>query len=448
MATQPRLRLAEVEQRLCDVASEQLGIPRSRISPSDRLLEVLHCDSLNLVELFMEAEDEFGITLPNDNENPTFKAVFTRQPFRLSDLAELVYLQQGTEKPERRIWRKRRAEPPAVAFRPFTQLEGRWGGKLTAERPLFEPLTSGAANPQYRRRSDGMRSVLIPSATVELGSDLPDADSDERPPHKAQIDAFLIDVEPVSTTAYCRFLNSIGDVDAETLRDWLVLEADDDRSEHMLVHREESEWRPHQGCEKWPIILVSWFGANAYSLWANGRDWTRYVGEPDSESFLPSEAQWEYAARGPSFRSFPWGEESPTQESMRYGQHRKGTKYQVNDLPLADVNEKLGMSPFGLHHMAGNVWQWCRDWYREDFYQQSESSSRNPVSRVPTQIRSERGGSWIGPAELCRSSFRRGRPPNARGRCLGFRCVGLASVSVRGVNEFIKDWVERIDPIV
>lgn len=184
---------------------------------------------------------------------------------------------------------------------------------------------------------------------------------------------------------------------------------------------------PLPGCEKLPIVLVSWYGANAYSLWANGRDWAAYRGETDSESFLPTEAQWEYAARGKSFQSFPWGEEPPSQQRMRYGQHRKGAKYRGTDLPLSDVTEELGMSPFGLHHMAGNVWQWCRDWYSEEFYQQPDSSSRNPVNRVPTQIRSERGGSWIGPAELWRSSFRRGRPPHARGRCLGFRCISSAN---------------------
>ena len=282
--------------------------------------------------------------------------------------------------------------------------------------------------PQYRRRSDGMRCLLIPSASVEIGCDSPDALADERPRHVVEIDSFLIDAEPVSTTAYCRFLNSVAGVAPEVLADWFVLDPDDDRNEHMLVEQVGSEWRPLAGAERWPMILVSWYGANAYSLWANGRDWWGYRGEDgaEPESFLPTEAQWEYAARGARYRTFPWGDEPPSPDRMRYGQHRKGATYRADTLPMADVNAELGMSPFGLHHMAGNVWQWCRDWYDDAFYTRPEASRPNPVNRTPGKVRSERGGSWIGPADLCRSSFRRGRPPAARGRCLGFRCVSSA----------------------
>ena len=277
-----------------------------------------------------------------------------------------------------------------------------------------------------------MRCLLIPSASVEIGCDAPGAQSDEKPMHIAQMDSFLIDAEPVSTTAYCRFLNSIGEVAPGFAADWFILDPEDDRNQHMLISQEGTDWRPLPGTERLPMILVSWFGANAYSLWANGRDWSAYQGESatEPESFLPSEAQWEYAARGARYRTFPWGDEPPSQERMRYGQHRKGMTYRADTLPMADVNDELGMSPFGLHHMAGNVWQWCRDWYDDAFYSRPDASQANPVNRQPTKVRSERGGSWIGPADLCRSSFRRGRPPMARGRCLGFRCVSSLADAV------------------
>lgn len=420
-----RLRLEETEARVCEIASRQLAIPRERISPGDRIIEDLHCDSLDLVELLMEVEDAFGITLPDRAPNPVYKAVFTRQPFRLADLAELAYLQQGSGRTERGFWRRSRPEPPPATSAPFTQLGGRFVGRSARTAVLFEPLEPAGALTQYRRRTDGMRCVLIPAADVEIGNDEADAHADERPRHRVALDSFLIDAEPVSTTAYCRFLNSVGDVPPGVLSDWFVLDAEDDRSEHMLVHRGESAWAPVPGTERWPMILVSWYGANAYAFWANGGDCWTYRGEDgaDAASFLPSEAQWEYAARGARYRTFPWGDQPASDERMRFGQHRKGATYRADSLPMADVNAEQGMSPFGLHHMAGNVWQWCRDWYDDRFYASPEASRPNAVNGTPTKARSERGGSWIGPADLCRSSFRRGRPPAARGRCLGFRCV-------------------------
>lgn len=169
------------------------------------------------------------------------------------------------------------------------------------------------------------------------------------------------------------------------------------------------------------MILVSWFGASAYALWVNRREWRNWR---EDGSCLPTEAQWEYAARGAEPRAFPWGDDPPTPERLVAGRHVRGARYAVDALPAAPVNARRGMSPFGLHHMAGNVWQWCRDWYAPDFPRRAGAADSAAGNREPTGVRSERGGSWVGPARLTRSSYRRGRPPGARGRCLGFRCVG------------------------
>src|SRR3954451_20839662 len=126
MATEARLRMDEIERRVCDIASIQLGVRRDRISANDRLIDNLGCESLDSVELLMEIEEAFDITLPEGGPDPVYKAVFTRQPFRLGDLAELVYLQQGTGKPERDWWRRPKEDPGSTPTTfPFTQLDGR-----------------------------------------------------------------------------------------------------------------------------------------------------------------------------------------------------------------------------------------------------------------------------------------------------------------------------------
>ena len=417
MTNVSRLDLSVVEQHVCDIASEQLCIPRDEVLPSSRLIEDLRCDSLDLVELIMSLEDEFLVTLPNVPTNPFGKSIFTRQPFRLSDLAEIVYIQQGSGKPERKRWRRTKVPDSASSTIRFSQLSGRWQVDSSRHtQSMFEAMGSEKGTRQFRRRSDGMRCFLLPSAVTIIGSDSPDAHSDERPIHKVQLDSFLIDAEPVSSTAYCRFLNSVEATETNLL-DWFRLNLSDDRIAQMPIVLSADEWRPVVGTETIPMVLVSWLGANAYSLWANGSQWNRYDSQ---DGFLPSEAQWEYAAQGAFHEPSSFESENAT---LVFGQHERGAHYEASTMPMAPVHIPCGLSSFGLHHMAGNVWQWCRDWFADDFYQRPESGGVNPVNQSKTGVRSERGGSWVGPIELCRTTYRRGRVPNARGRCLGFRCI-------------------------
>ena len=414
--TERRLDLATIEQLVPDLVAKQLGFERDEVLLSSRLIEDLGCDSLELIELIMELEDQFNITIPDKFDDPVGKSMFTRSPFCIRDLAEIVYLQHGTGTPVRSGWhRKITSSPKPVTL--FTQLGGRWTPESTKTIPaLFEELDRKDDIRQFRRRSDGMRCFLLPTATVEVGNNDPDVPLDERPAHSVQIDSFLIDAEPVSTTAYCRFLNSIETTEKEWL-DWFQLAENDDRIRQMPIVLTDGSWQPVVGSESMPMVLVSWFGANAYSLWANGKQWTEYQ---TSSGFLPTEAQWEYAALGAFDPSVSGDQQEP---SFIYGQHERGNHYEASTMPIADVHIPVGLSKFHLHHMVGNVWHWCRDWFAEDFYQRPESRTSNPVNSVETGIRSERGGSWVGPIDLCRPTYRRGRTPLARGRCLGFRCV-------------------------
>ena len=438
-AEAPTADPAEVEHRVIKVVCTNLGVDPATVSVHARLLD-LGADSLDVVELVMELEEEFGITISDE----IAQGWFTKQPATLRAIAEMVLHLAGSGPSDRGDWRRARDSLPQTEALPATQLG--WGLERRRWLPgqLYEPLGRNREGyPEYRRQTDGMRCVLLPGDEAWIGSIDPEDLPDQLPLHPVRLSPFLIDAEPVSNAAFARFLNSVGPVPPWVVNGWCVHQPSDRRGCQFALRQHWDGWQPLPGTEQQPVILVTWYGANAYSLWANLRDWRYYRGAgtipvesawretaappPPREwlgSFLPSEAQWEYAARGPEPRDYPWGDGPATAERARVARHAVGMTYTADTLSAARVCERLGMSPFGLHHMAGNVWQWCRDWYAPDFYSRPEASQPDAQNGRATGVRSERGGSWVGPAELARSAYRRGRPPTASGRCLGFRCVG------------------------
>jgi acyl carrier protein len=443
--TRCRWEVEHVQRRVAELVGEKLGAEIGPDVLDARLGIEITFDSLDVVEFVMSLEREFAIRI----DDAATRGWFTGPMVTIGRLAEMVLALSETQARPRPAWEVE-GEPASPVLVPFTQM-GPWIGRDEwLKGPLHEPLPPNAEGlSQYRRRTDGMRCTLLPAAEVVVGSAEADAFADQRPTHTVDLSPFLIDAEPVSNAAFARFLNAVGPVPPAVLHEWGLFDPRDRRAGALPWRRGWFVgWQPRFGVARQPAVLVSWYGANAYSLWANRRDWRHYrdgnsvpdelrrhqveADPPDAaslHSFLPSEAQWEYAARGPEPRRYPWGDAPPTPERLRVARHVPGTAYAVDDLPAADVSARLGLSPFGLHHMAGNVWQWCRDWYAGDFYHRPEASARDAQNEQPTGVRSERGGSWVGPAELARSSYRRGRPPGASGRCLGFRCVGAVPVS-------------------
>ena len=420
--TAPRvIDAASVLNTVCHVVSKQSI--RQQVLPETRFVEDLHFDSLELVEVFMAVEDEFGIKLPDVPTDPVYKAIFTRQPFRIADLAEIVMLQlQSGSRTQPIEWLPTLA-PASPTLVPF--LQGAALRELAPGEPLLEPMESIGGLHMFRRRTDGMRCIVIPEARCDIGSG--SGQTDERPAHTVRLSSFIIDCEPVSVLAYCQFLNRAAVSDPVVLSDWFVPAQGDRRAEHLPVVHRDGRWQPRTpAAGHWPMIMVSWYGANAYSRWANRLDWRQYkqlhMFAP-GRTTLPSEAQWEYAARGARYREFPWGSQPPLPAIAQFGLHRRQRSYTFDEIPLAPVNASLGVSPFGLLHMAGNIWQWCADSYAPDFYTTPQAQTDDPLNTADTGTRSERGGSWIGSAALLRSSYRRARDPLYRGRCLGFRCT-------------------------
>jgi sulfatase modifying factor 1 len=402
------LDLDQITSRLCVVVAEQLGLERNEVKPNSRLIEDLNCDSLEMIELIMETEDEFGITIPETPTTPVGKLIFTRQPFRIRDLAEFAFLNQGTGSPVRRGSRKKPIAAPQASECGFTQLGGVFELSNLKQFDLYQRLDHSSDLPMYRRITDGMVCMQVPGVTVGIGSDDALAHADEMPRHLVTLSPFLIDTEPVSVAAFCRFLNSIA-IDHDGLQSLIALEPTDDRQSDVQFAGCIGNWKPLEGTAMQPIVMVSWYAANAYSRWANGVDW-RF----SPRSFLPTESQWEYAALG-AFDNTKF---------VYAGMHQRGQTYEAEGLPLPLVQTAYGLSRFGLKHISGTIWHWCRDWFSPDFYRSDSSTGLDPLADIQTGLRSERGGSWVGPIELCRPSYRRGRNPAARGRCLGFRCVG------------------------
>lgn len=154
--------------------------------------------------------------------------------------------------------------------------------------------------------------------------------------------------------------------------------------------------------DNYPVVSVNWHEADAYCAWAGGR--------------LPSEAEWEKAARGETMNYYPWGNTTPNCIVTNYSGCVGG--------PAPVGSYPNGASPYGVLDMAGNVWEWAADWFDPDYYNQS-GNTINPLISGYTGLKSLRGGSWgLGSNEL-RISFRGSFYPDDTYHNIGFRCVNL-----------------------
>ncbi|MGD2087156.1 MAG: formylglycine-generating enzyme family protein [Candidatus Aminicenantes bacterium] len=154
-----------------------------------------------------------------------------------------------------------------------------------------------------------------------------------------------------------------------------------------------------------PVVGVSWYDAAAYCNWLSEKTKKKYR--------LPTEAEWEKAARGTDGRFFPWGNEEPGLNKANFAGQLHGT---------VSVKKNIqGISAFGLMNMAGNVSEWCADWYDENYYQLT--NDRNPGGPATGKRRVVRGGSWQDNIFFMRTTARNSYPPDTKKESLGFRVV-------------------------
>ncbi|MBZ0136982.1 MAG: SUMF1/EgtB/PvdO family nonheme iron enzyme [Planctomycetes bacterium] len=247
------------------------------------------------------------------------------------------------------------------------------------EQIKYRPLAKNRQGYQeYERVSDGMTMVLIPGGEFTRGSGriMPDA-----PDAKIELSSFLIAKYEVTNAQFVTFLNAdavTADAAVSTRR-WLVRNADGFLTG---LNFNGTQWEVAPGEGSRPVVGITWTGADAYCRWADS----------DGGS-LPSEAQWEYAARGADGRTYPWGNELP--DSARANCEITG-----RDKPSEVTKQEEGESPFGLRNMAGNVEEWCLDWYEEGSYLLPGQGGKDPVRATkPDAVdrRVVRGGSVLSP---------------------------------------------------
>ena len=252
---------------------------------------------------------------------------------------------------------------------------------LPTETPVPEPtLEVGSI---MISEKDGMEMVYVPAGAFTMGSN--DGDADEKPVHEVYLDGYWIDKYEVTNAQYAK----------------CVAEGDCDKQVKM-------EYANH------PVVQVSWIDAHAYCAWAGRR--------------LPSEAEWEKAARGTDGRTYPWGFETPSASQLNYNLNEGGM--------TAVGNYPAGASPYGALDMAGNVWEWVADWYDAGYY--SKSPLENPPGPDSGTYRVLRGGSWLVNGRDVRSADRNLNFPVSANDYLGFRCSvsdPLAEITQYSSNE-------------
>lgn len=243
--------------------------------------------------------------------------------------------------------------------------------------------------------------VMVPAGEFLMGSDKKMdrlAYRSEIPQHRVYLDAFEIGKYEVTALEYLKFVLA---TNRSPQLDWRY---DGGNFQDSMAHH--------------PIMHVTWYDADAYCKWAGQR--------------LPTEAEWEKAARGSDGRLFPWGQEYAGPTRANFG--RTGLSGPVRDRPerlllyppIISVDKyENALSPYGLYQTIGNVAEWVADWYNPDYYKTAHD--RNPQGPETGTQKAFRGGGWMDSTTTMRVAMRNGTDPNTKINWLGFRCARSVS---------------------
>ena len=215
-------------------------------------------------------------------------------------------------------------------------------------------------------------------------------DDTEQPQRRIWLDTFEIDRDEASLSEYLSFLRGQHQPASDELQ-------------RLLTHMITVHFVPDYVLARWPALYVTWTEAVEFCR--------------AREKRLPTEAEWEKAARGSDGNLFPWGNTKPAPGLAVFGQ------YHVHEIPLVAATDsgEEGQSPYGARHMAGNIAEWVQDWFGIDYY--STMPARNPRGPASGRYKSIRGGSWKSNPTMLRTATRNGAVPNQRAATVGFRCA-------------------------
>jgi iron(II)-dependent oxidoreductase len=243
--------------------------------------------------------------------------------------------------------------------------------------------------------------IFIPSGEFTMGSNEKECQCNDYPVHKLTLDGCFIDKFEVSNALFKRFIDAGGYCDSTlwTPEGWLF------RNRNQLNF--PKFWNDENFGIKYPnkpVVGVSWYEAYAYAKWAKKR--------------LPTEAEWERAGRGTDKRLYPWGNDKPDETRCNFG-YIYGNTLSGTTKDIGSYED--GKSADGLYDMAGNVSEWCSDWFDINYY--SYSPNENPQGPPIGEFKCVRGGSWFYYARFMRVAARDFAEPSTRTNIIGFRCA-------------------------
>ena len=280
----------------------------------------------------------------------------------------------------------------------------RIGGFLPAATVTAERLPATAKSVASKTVNDGFGEyVYVPAGAFQMGDRAGDGLARERPVHTVDLPAFFISRYEITNAQWKQFRDDPGYDDPRFWPHGRVVPRD--QVPYWTQSTNHGGGTPDS--DDYPVIGINWDAATAYCAWLSARTGQRYR--------LPTEAEWEKAARGTDLRRYPWGDTINRGLANYVGAQAFDTVQRVGHYPG-------NVSPYGAFDMAGNVLEWCQDWYDRDFY--AHSPRRNPQGPQTGAYRVVRGGSFFVEAPELRTSARSMAWPSFQGhRMIGFRPV-------------------------